>query len=122
MREIDSIITVRLLSEVMGTKIELWEVNDNTLTYTSHHCPNPIYDKSINIYEFAYKNCVEWARTLNKVLLIFGKIVYVVPCDFNEDKFDFYEYPAFIASDNMEAICEAATYILESEINPEKEK
>jgi hypothetical protein len=57
-----TVLNEKLISEILDIHVELFEIEDeNTLLYTSHHCPNPRYDKIINIYEFTHKNLKEWA-------------------------------------------------------------
>jgi hypothetical protein len=57
-----TVLNEEIISKVLNIHVELFEIEDeNTLLYTSHHCPNPLYDKTINIYEFTHKNLKEWA-------------------------------------------------------------
>lgn len=44
-----------LLGEVLGQHIEICEISENLLLYSSHHCPDPRYDRKINVYELAHK-------------------------------------------------------------------
>ena len=58
----EDIISKELLSEVLGFKIEDFLVEKNKVEYCYLTVP-AMYERadSINIYELAFKNCVEWA-------------------------------------------------------------